>query len=69
MYDPYLISNLDEYNYFADLINNESMPNQFAGQYFKLVSDIGNKDHPITKIIGMDNFHRFCGLFEGNNKV
>lgn len=67
MYDPYLISNLDDYNTFAKWINEDRYAASYAGKYFKLTNDIGDKDNPITQIVGISPTYRFAGLFEGNN--
>ena len=70
---PYLISNIPDWNWFANYIAGSS--NGGAGQYFELTQDIGEQN-PVTMPVGImflpngqNQTLPSSGTFDGNNKT
>lgn len=66
--DPYIISSLDELNYFAAQVN---VGNDYSGQYFQLKYTInaGGESTPFTPIGGNGSSSvSFDGVFDGNGR-
>lgn len=62
--DPYKISNMDDWDTFTTWINNKADNNK----YYKLMADIGDAEHPVTKPVGLADAP-FMGYLLGNNKT
>lgn len=60
--DPYLISNMDEWNLFAELVAGGAT---FSGKFVRLENDIGNQDAGITTMVGESEALSFQGTFDG----
>ena len=69
--DPYIISTVAEWNELADHVagTNGLTQNGFYRRYFKLSDTWDNRNEPITRMIGTDGNHAFCGTFDGNGKT
>ena len=59
--DPYLISNTEEWNAFANYVNNGD---NFSGSYVKLTENIS-----VSTMVGTNETNSFQGIFLGNNKT
>ena len=75
---PYLIHNNKEWTEFAQTVNGEgayTTPHDYAGEYIKLVDNIGTPEDPVVKMVGWFQFdgtwvgHAFAGNFDGNGKT
>ena len=63
--DPYLISNVGDWDLFCDLIEGGET---FIGKYVKLDASIGTEQEPVTRMAG-SIAHSFCGNFNGGGNT
>lgn len=59
--DPYIISNADEWNTFANYVNNGT---NLSGKFVKLTNDIS-----ANMMVGISDANSFQGTFDGNGKT
>ena len=64
--NPYLISDLADWNTFAAWLNDGSTAGDYVGKYYKLVADIGTTEAPVTLMASEYYNNPFCGNFNGN---
>ena len=60
--NPYIISDVDDWNFFASKLNDGTTVVDYAEKYYKLVADIG----PVTMMASTYYNYPFCGNFNGN---
>ena len=63
--DPYLISNVGDWDLFCDLIEGGET---FIDKYVKLDANIGTEQEPVTRMAG-SIAHSFCGNFNGGGNT
>jgi len=64
--NPYLISDLADWNSFASMLNSGVTANDYDDKYYKLTADIGTAENPVTTMASEDYYIPFRGNFNGN---
>lgn len=64
--NPYIISDLADWNTFAGWLNDGLTAADYADKYYKLVADIGTTENPVTLAASEYYYNPFCGNFNGN---
>ena len=64
----YLISSVDDWTNFCDMLYNNDTWNRFSGQTVKLTASIGTAESPVTRMAGYAT-HDFCGTFNGQGNT
>ena len=65
--DPYLIKSAEGWNVFCNVLLDDANYNHFIGKTVKLDADITVSRMAGSR--GFENYHPFCGTFDGNHKT